>query len=73
MAGSPRSSGSIRPARVRVTGNGADRLAVLPVDDRSLVTAECADAVAGSQEREVRGDHLVEQAVQVGLDPQLHW
>ncbi len=52
--------------------DGSDRLGVAPVDDRALMAAERPDAIAGPQEREVRADHCVKQAAQVGLDPSLH-
>ena len=43
-----------------------------PVDHRALVAAERPDAVAGSEEREVRAHHAVEQTGQIRLDPPLH-
>ncbi len=52
--------------------DGSDRLGVLAVDDCALMAAECSDAIAGPQEREVRADHRVKQAAQVRLDPPLH-
>ena len=47
--------------------DAADRFAVRPVDDGTLVPAEGADAVAGAEEREVARHDLVEQRGQVGL------
>ena len=46
----------------------ADRLGVGAVDHRALVRAERADAVAGAEEREVAGDDLVEEGLELGLD-----
>ena len=51
--------------------DGSHRLGKTPVDHRALMTAERPDAVTGPEEREVRADHPVEQAVQVRLDPPL--
>ena len=51
--------------------DGSHRLGKTPVDHRALLTAERPDAVTGPEEREVRADHPVEQAMQVRLDPPL--
>ncbi|MBV9093645.1 MAG: hypothetical protein JO132_07185 [Streptosporangiaceae bacterium] len=52
--------------------DASDRLAVPPADGGALVAAKRPDAVAGAEEREISGDHRVEQAAQVCLDPPLH-
>ncbi len=49
----------------------AERLAVRPVDERTLVPAEGADPVTRTQEGKVAGHHVIEQRGQVGLDPPL--
>jgi hypothetical protein len=49
----------------------SERLAVEPVDDRTDVPAEGADAVTGAQKGKVVRHHVVQQRRQVGLDPAL--
>ena len=78
MAGERLEDGRQRPGeRVGATLHGeahtdsADRLGVGPVHHRALVRAERADAVAGTQEREVLRDDGVEQPAEVLLDPVL--
>ena len=51
--------------------DAADRLAVGAVDEAAAYPAEDADPVAGAEEREVGRHHLLGEAGQLRLDPQL--
>ena len=71
VAGSAPSSGSVAAGLGERDRHGADRLGVRPVDHAARPGAERADAVAGAEEREVRGDDPGGELPQLRLDPVL--